>query len=96
MVQAYFKNIRSSIIKEIFLAKETINIAVYWFTNHELFDMIYQKQLSGVQCQLIIHNDYINNRNTGLPFQKFINAGGKFFFSDEENPMHNKFCLIDN
>ena len=96
MVQAYFKNIRSSIIKEIFLAKETINIAVYWFTNHELFDMIYQKQLSGVQCQLIIHNDYINNRNTGLPFQKFIDAGGKFFFSDEENPMHNKFCLIDN
>jgi hypothetical protein len=58
--------------------------------------MLYQKQLNGVQCDLIIHNDYINNRDTGLPFQKFIDAGGKFYFSDEENPMHNKFCIIDN
>ena len=96
MVEAHFKNIRNSIINEIEKAKKTVNIAVYWFTNHELFDIIYQKQLSGVKCQLIIHNDYINNRNTGLPFQKFIEAGGKFFFSDEENPMHNKFCIIDN
>jgi phosphatidylserine/phosphatidylglycerophosphate/cardiolipin synthase-like enzyme len=48
------------------------------------------------KCELIIHNDYINNRETGLPFQKFIDAGGKFYFSDEENPMHNKFCIIDN
>lgn len=58
--------------------------------------MLYQKQLNGVQCDLIIHNDYINNRDTGLPFQKFIDAGGNFYFSDEENPMHNKFCIIDN
>ena len=52
--------------------------------------------MNGIQCDLIIHNDYINNRDTGLPFQKFIDAGGKFYFSDEENPMHNKFCIIDN
>jgi len=58
--------------------------------------LLYEKQLNGVQCDLIIHNDYINNRDTGLPFQKFIDAGGKFYFSDEENPMHNKFCIIDN
>jgi hypothetical protein len=31
-----------------------------------------------------------------VPFQKFIDSGGKFYFSDEENPMHNKFCIIDN
>lgn len=96
MLQAHFKDIRNSIIKEIVKANKSIYIAVYWFTNHELFDIILEKQLSGVKCQLIVHNDYINNRNTGLPFQKFINAGGKFYFSDEENPMHNKFCIIDN
>lgn len=96
MVQAHFQNIRISIIKEIEKANKSLRVAVYWFTNHELFDLLYQKQLSGVQCELIIHNDYINNRETGLPFQKFIDAGGKFYFSDEENPMHNKFCIIDN
>lgn len=96
MINARFKEIRKYISNELDKANFSILIAVYWFTNHELFDIIYQKQLSGVNCQLIIHNDYINNRNTGLPFQKFINAGGNFFFSDEENPMHNKFCIIDN
>lgn len=96
MVQAHFQNIRVSIINELEKANKSLKVAVYWFTNHELFDMLYQKQLNGVQCDLIIHNDYINNRETGLPFQKFIDAGGKFYFSDEENPMHNKFCIIDN
>lgn len=96
MVQAHFKNIRKSILGEIEKANSSLKVAVYWFTNHELFDLLYLKQLNGVQCELIIHNDYINNRETGLPFQKFIDASGKFYFSDEENPMHNKFCIIDN
>jgi len=96
MVQAHFQNIRISIIKEIERANKSLKVAVYWFTNHELFDILYQKQLKGVQCELIIHNDYINNRDSALPFQKFIDAGGNFYFSDEENPMHNKFCIIDN
>ncbi len=96
MINSRFKEIRKYIKNELDKANTSIIIAVYWFTNFELFDIIYQKQLSGVKCQLIIHNDYINNRNTGLPFQKFIDAVGKFFFSDEENPMHNKFCIIDN
>ena len=95
MVEAHFSNIRKSILKEVSKASESLKVAVYWFTNHELFDLLYQKQREGVQCELIIHNDYINNRETGLPFQKFIDAGGKFYFSDEENPMHNKFCIID-
>jgi hypothetical protein len=96
MVKAHFQNIRSFIIQELEKANKSLKVAVYWFTNHELFDLLYQKQLNGVHCELIIHNDYINNRDTGLPFQKFIDAGGKFYFSDEENPMHNKFCIIDN
>ena len=29
-------------------------------------------------------------------FQKFIDIGGHFYFSDTRNPMHNKFCVIDN
>jgi hypothetical protein len=96
MVQAHFQNIRNSILKEIEKATENLKVAVYWFTNYELFDLLYEKQLNGIQCYLIIHNDYVNNRDTGLPFQKFIDAGGKFYFSDEENPMHNKFCIVDN
>jgi hypothetical protein len=95
MVQAHFQNIRKSILREVEKANKSIKVAVYWFTNQELFELLLEKQKEGIQVELIIHNDYINNRETGLPFQKFIEAGGKFYFSDEENPMHNKFCIID-
>lgn len=96
MVQVHFRGIRDIILKEIEKAKTSLKAAVYWFTNEELFKMLYQKLLCDIQSELIIHNDYINNRDTGLPFQKFIDAGWKFYFSDEENPIHNKFCVIDN
>ena len=96
MIKSYFSNIRTEIINNLKVAKKEINIAIYWFTNRELFYVLLNKLDEGVNVHLIIHNDFINNRESGLPFQDFIDRGGKFYFSDEKNPMHNKFCLIDN
>lgn len=95
MIKSYFNQIRSTIIKEISKAENEILIAVYWFTNQELFNILLEKLKEGIQIELIIHNDFINNRESGLPFQEFIENGGKFYFSDGNNPMHNKFCVID-
>jgi hypothetical protein len=78
------------------MARESIVVAVYWFTNHSLFDKLTQKLSEGLKVELIIHNDYVNNRTAGLFFQKIIDCGGEFYFSDTLNPMHNKFCVIDN
>lgn len=96
MVIPYFNNIRQAIIKALDEATEEIFVAVYWFTNQQLFNLLCEKLKEGKKVSLIIHNDYINNRDTGLNFQNFIDLGGQFFFSDAENPMHNKFCVIDN
>ncbi len=96
MIQTYFEGIRSMILKRISEAEKEIFVAVYWFTNQELFDVLLSKLDDGVSVQLIIHNDFINNRTNGLPFQKLIDKGCEFYFSDTNNPMHNKFCLIDN
>lgn len=95
MINSYFEQIRHNIIKNISNAEEEILVAVYWFTNQELFDLLIEKLKAGVKVELIIHNDFINNREIGLPFQSFIDNGGKFYFSDNKNPMHNKFCVID-
>jgi hypothetical protein len=95
MITSYFKHIRSELLKKIRTSKNEIVIAVYWFTNWELFNVLLEKLKEGVCVQLIIHNDFINNRESGLPFQDFIDNGGKFYFSDGNNPMHNKFCIID-
>lgn len=96
MVKAHFDNIRHNILEELDKATESIIVAVYWFTNHALFQKLLTKVADGLKVELIIHNDYINNRATGLEFQNFIDNGGEFYFSDTFNPMHNKFCVIDN
>ena len=96
MVKVYFENIRQIILDELDIASERIIVAVYWFTNQTLFQKLISKVSDGLKVELIIHNDYINNRETGLNFQNFINKGGHFYFSDTFNPMHNKFCVIDN
>lgn len=96
MVIAHFDNIRQNILDELDIASEKIVVAVYWFTNQTLFQKLMTKVADGLKVELIIHNDYINNRETGLNFQNFIDSGGDFYFSDTFNPMHNKFCVIDN
>lgn len=96
MVKSYFRGIRKILLSELESATEKIVVAVYWFTNHELFKKINEKLEKGVQVEIIIHNDYINNRDNGLNFQEFIDKGGEFYFSDMSTPMHNKFCVIDN
>ena len=95
MVEVHFNSIRSEIMNELQQARTSVFVAVYWFTNHELFSKLLEKLKEGVRVELIIHNDYINNRDTGLAFQELIDKGCKFYFSDDNNPMHNKFCIID-
>lgn len=68
MIQSYFENIRAEILEKIRNADHSIVIAVYWFTNWDLFNSLMHKLQAGVSVQLIIHNDFINNRESGLPF----------------------------
>lgn len=96
MIKPYFQNIRKHILSELNKAENEIVVAIYWFTNHELLDKLCEKRENGVEVTLIVHNDFINNRENGLNFERFIDLGGKLYFSDADNPMHNKFCVIDD
>lgn len=96
MVYSHFENIRQQILDELTKAENEILVAMYWFTNRELFEKLCDKLKDGKEVQLIVHNDFINNRESGLNFQQFIDLGGKLYFSDPDTPMHNKFCVIDH
>lgn len=95
-INSYFENIRSKILEELSLSTERIQVAVAWFTNHELFDKLCEKVANGITVELIIIDDEINNRIGGLNFQHFIKLGGTLIYSKQENPMHHKFCIVDN
>jgi hypothetical protein len=92
-----FNNIQSEIIKLIDESTENLKIAVTWFTNHDIYDAIVRKLKDPkFSVQLIVLNDRINNKKEGINFQFLIDNNCNFYYSDVENMVHHKFCIIDN
>lgn len=94
---AYFSNIRSHLQTELKTAKHSIFVAVAWFTDAKLFDILCQKATSGLDVQLIVMDDDIT-RNCSIDYNKLESSGGKVFLINNEITgilMHNKFCVID-
>lgn len=75
-------------------AAESIDIAVAWFTNEDIFDAVVAQLDHGIRVRLVLINDDINFFG-GLDFQCFINKGGQLFFGKTGYFMHNKYCIID-
>ncbi len=94
-IKPYFSGIKELIIDELNHATRQIDIAVAWFTNHEIFEALLAK-LPQVRIRLIIINDDVNNRYGGLDLQKFIDSKGEFYFAEHRTPMNNKYCIIDD
>lgn len=97
-ITPYFEKIEEVLIKDLAAANKEILLAVAWFTNKRIFDVLIDKLNSnkGISIKLVVINDNINNRIGGLDFQQFINAGGVFYFAEKNIPMHNKYCIIDS
>lgn len=94
MVTPYFSSIRQILVNALDQAKESIDIAVAWFTNELLFDTIVSRLDNGVKVRMVLINDDINHCG-GLDFQTFIDKGGRLFFGKTGYFMHNKYCIID-
>jgi hypothetical protein len=92
--EIYFEQIQSQIKEEIIKAKYTIWIAVAWFTDKELYNLLIQKKREGVNIQLLIIDDEINN-NSGINFGKDFWVGRVAKKGAFGNLMHHKFCIID-
>lgn len=92
---SFFNNIQSEIIKQIKKANSEIVLAVAWFTNIDIFNELLHKLDKKVSVSLLLINDDINNRKSGLDFQHFIDKGGSFYFAEISIPMHNKYMVID-
>ncbi|WP_445457645.1 phospholipase D-like domain-containing protein [Flavobacterium sp. HNIBRBA15423] len=92
-----FTNIQDELIAQINEAKDSLKIAVTWFTNHDLFNAIIKKiDNPEFKVSLIVLNDRINNKREGVNFQELINKKGCFYYSGTQNMVHHKFCIIDD
>ncbi|MGE4346739.1 MAG: phospholipase D-like domain-containing protein [Flavobacteriaceae bacterium] len=87
----YFKNIREEIINLLESAQNEILIAVAWFTDAKIIDILNKVRKRGIVIQILFYDDKVNNKN--LFEQLYYN------FADirvSKKLMHNKFCIIDN
>lgn len=94
--EALFDNIAHRIGQELTQANQSIYIAVAWFTNPRLFDVLLTKAKQGITVQLLISNDPINQQSpidySGL---NIGNSVAYMIGDGKDDLMHNKFCVID-
>lgn len=96
-VKAYFDDIDTVIIKFLNQATTEIKVAVAWFTNSSLLEVLCRQAQKGVNVKIILIDDEINKGIGRLNFTRLENLGGKVHFikGDNYNKMHHKFCVID-
>ena len=92
------ESIRNAIIDELKKSEHEIFVAVAWFNDIEIFNILLDKAENGKKVELLISNDPNNfDSPSSLNFVDFIGKGGKVSRLITENVlMHNKFCVIDN
>lgn len=97
MIKHVSNKIQNAIQLELFKAKESIKIAVAWFTNELLLQPLILKLQNGVSVEIILNDDEINRGGeSSLDFIEFLQAGGVLRWNDSKQLMHDKFCIIDN
>jgi phosphatidylserine/phosphatidylglycerophosphate/cardiolipin synthase-like enzyme len=90
MIVPYFGDIRNIILQNLRDARFDIYVAVAWFTDKQIFDLLIEKCLQGLNIEVAIIKDDINIGN-GFDYDFFVENGGKLFWDDH----HHKFCVID-
>lgn len=97
--KAYFENIKKQIAKQLYLSNKSVKVAVAWFTDIDLFNILYEKAKAGLRIEILIANHSINHESR-IDFARLIEAGGKIHFIGNgianQPIMHHKFCIIDN
>ncbi|MBE9216950.1 hypothetical protein IQ247_30590 [Plectonema cf. radiosum LEGE 06105] len=92
--EVYFEKIEQEIIEAIDNAEFTIWVAVYLFTNQKLFNHLVAKKNQGVNVQLIISDNEIN-QHSGLYYEQQFETYRFSKFGQWKNIFHTKICIID-
>ena len=95
-IEAHFKEIKAQIIENIQSAKLSIWIAMAWFTDKDIANVLLKKHWDGLNIQVIVNDDE-TSKKYGLNFSL---KGIEFYMCNPSSNfgkkiMHNKFCVID-
>jgi PLD-like domain len=94
-MQSHFKNIKSVLLNHLNSAQSSINIAVAWFTDADIFEALISKRQAGLKIIVALSNDDKNfHESYSLNFEPLKSIGGQVIVVDMAF-MHHKFCIID-
>lgn len=99
MTQPYFANIREHISTRLDLAEGSIDIAMAWFTNPVIYDVLLSRAANGIKVNLLISDSEANFRpGSSLDFSALTRKkmDVRIFRTTNGRFMHHKFCIIDN
>ena len=86
---AYFENIEYQIIRQLELARDSVDICVAWISIQN-FERVFQNLINrGVKIRLICNDDDKNNFDSCIKDIYRIKPS-------QNGLMHHKFCIIDN
>ena len=75
-------------------SKYIIWVAVAWFTDRDLANILYKKAKQGVNIQIVLNDDKINST-----LKEKLKEHFEVYFAPSNDKfsklMHNKFCIID-
>jgi hypothetical protein len=93
------RNVSTRIADEIEHASYSIWIANIWITNNRIFELLIEKAKYGLNVEIILDKGIWMDCEDLHKLQKFIDAGGELYLTEEQEDMpspEKAFCLIDN
>ena len=97
-VKVFFNDIENVVINELMLANSSIKVAMSYFTNSRIMEILDRKVRGGVKVELLLRHDETNIAGpTALDFRSFKGSGGYLVWAVGVNvAMNEKFCIIDD
>jgi Leucine-rich repeat (LRR) protein len=86
--------IQTEILSQMQQAKNAIWVAVAWFTDKEIYDLLLQKLQQNVEIRVLVADEETNHEK-GVDFAH-LQATGAAVYLIENDLMHHKFCVIDH
>ncbi|WP_316799023.1 phospholipase D-like domain-containing protein [Pedobacter frigidisoli] len=87
--------IKQRIISEIRNSRQSIYLAMAWFTDRDIAGVIIESKNRGIAVDIILSSNAQNETVKGMLREANVNLHA-FETGDERGMMHHKFCLIDN
>ncbi|SFQ48711.1 phospholipase D-like domain-containing protein [Hymenobacter arizonensis] len=95
---AHFTDLAALIQSTLAPAHTSLDVAVAWFTDPELYHALVQKAKAHVRVTVVVRADGLNfpaPAAGNLDWQLLLDAGGTLYVSPHHPPLHHKFCVID-